>query len=181
VTEVEDVTPLGETPRATPPAIAPGERQRRRRLRGRGPLLTLAVVVLAVLVGGIVTALLPRSDSTSPRAVVDAYYRALIRSDEGVAFGLLCTQQQQSGLAPYAAFVAADERTGTGITRWRSKPGVTVRGDEAAVSGDLVLANGSGTPIQVVAVRQAGRWRVCGSNLGGILPPVGSDSGGVTA
>jgi hypothetical protein len=46
------------------------------------------------------------------------------------------------------------------------------------VPGQLVLDNGQATAIQVLLVQASGGWRVCTSNLGGILPgPGGSGSG----
>ncbi len=157
--------------------------------RGRRPsrsVVALGVAALAVaLAGGLVAGLSHGSGASSPlipadapRAAADAYYAALVRNDAPAAFELLCTVQRQSGLASYAALVARNERTGTGITTWRSGRTSATRGAEADVPGDIRLDNGSATPITVTLLREPMGWKVCGSNLGGILPPAGGTGTG---
>lgn len=182
---------LPPAPPPPPPAGPPY-----RAIRSRALIVAVTAVVVALLLAGSVTALLRSGDGSAtragggtatpsatdpglePRTAVDAYYAALIARDPTAAFALLCRVQQQSGLAPYRALVERNQRTGSGVAQWQSMPDVKVRGDEADVSGTIVLENQLGTPIRVTLLLEAAGWRVCGSNLGGILPgPGGEDPG----
>ena len=116
----------------------------------------------------------------APKAVVDGYYAALARDDAAGAFGRLCSEATGGGLAPYAAAVQRNRATGTAITSWRALAQPVVRGDQAVVRGHLELDRADGTDITVGLLLEDGAWRVCGSDLGGILLPAGTGSGGVT-
>jgi MFS family permease len=110
-------------------------------------------------------------------AVTDSYYAAVKKGDARTAYRLLCARQRIS-YAVYAARIALNTRTGTGITRFRRTGIGTVRGRLAAVPGEVDLANGLATPIVVLLVESSGRWRVCSSNLGGVLPAPGTTPSG---
>jgi MFS family permease len=110
-------------------------------------------------------------------AVTDSYYAAVEKGDARAAYRLLCARQR-IGYAVYAARIAVNTRTGTGITRFRRTGIGTVRGRLAAVPGEVDLANGLATPIVVLLVESSGRWRVCSSNLGGVLPAPGTTPSG---
>lgn len=184
-----------------PPAPAPGPGTRPPSRRRGLFALAAGLVLVAALVAGLVAAfggtrpartagtgvgpaVPPSTDPAqagSPRAATDAYYGALTRRDARTAYDLLCQTQQQSGYDAYRQLVERDEQSGTGIRGWRSEPGVRRSGDEAYVQGTLRLATGPETPITIGLLQEKGAWRVCGSNLGGILPgPGAGDSGGTT-
>jgi hypothetical protein len=112
-------------------------------------------------------------------AVTDSYYAAVKQGDARAAYRLLCTRQR-IGYAGYAARIALNTRTGTGITRFRRTGTGTVQGRLAAVPGEVDLANGEATPIVVILAEQSNVWRVCSSNLGGVLPAPGTTSPGPT-
>jgi hypothetical protein len=109
-------------------------------------------------------------------AVTDSYYGAVKKGDAHAAYRLLCTRQR-IGYTVYAARIALNTRTGTGITRFRRTGIGTVRGRLAAVPGEVDLANGEATPIVVILAEESRVWRVCSSNLGGVLPAPGTSSG----
>jgi hypothetical protein len=114
-------------------------------------------------------------------AVTDSYYEAVKQGDARAAYRLLCARQRV-GYAAYAARIALDTRTGTGITRFRRTGVGTVSGRLAAVPGEIDLANGEHTPVVVILAEQADLWRVCSSNLGGVLPgPGGSPAPSASA
>jgi hypothetical protein len=115
----------------------------------------------------------PGNPAAAADVTADGYYAAVKRGDAHAAYVLLC-QRQQLGYAAYAARVARNVRTGTGITNFRRTGVGTVRGKLAAVPGEVDLANGSDTPIVVLLVEESGGWRVCSSNLGGVLPGPGT-------
>ncbi len=174
------VAPRDLADSARPAALVPGAPRRSRRRRLLLPLVA-GLVLLAALAGGLVV--LDRSgggQDGSPRKVVAAYYAALVRLDAPAAFGRLCSEQQQSGLAAYDREIHADDATGTGIRSWKGAGGVTVHGDEARVPGRLVLTGGMQTDIVVGLVRPAGVWKVCGSDLGGVIPGPGGGGSGTT-
>jgi hypothetical protein len=98
------------------------------------------------------------------------------RGDARAAYQLLC-ERQRIGYADYAARVARNTRTGTGIASFRLTANAQVRGALAAVPGQVGLDDGDTTPIVVLLVDESGDWRVCSSNLGGVLPAPGG--GGV--
>jgi hypothetical protein len=106
-------------------------------------------------------------------AVTDSYYAAVKKGDAHTAYRLLC-RRQRVGFAVYAARIALNTRTGTGITRFRRTGIGTVRGRLAAVPGEVDLANGLDTPIVVILAEESNVWRVCSSNLGGVLPAPGT-------
>jgi hypothetical protein len=108
-------------------------------------------------------------------AVTDSYYAAVKKGDARAAYRLLCTRQR-IGYAVYAARIALNRRTGTGITRFRRTGIGTVRGRLAAVPGEVDLANGEATPIVVILAEESSAWRVCSSDLGGVLPGPGTTS-----
>jgi hypothetical protein len=110
-------------------------------------------------------------------AVTDRYYAAVKKADARTAYRLLCTRQR-IGYAVYAARIALNTRTGTGITRFRRTGIGTVSGRLAAGPGEVDLANGEATPIVVILAEQSRVWRVCSSNLGGVLPAPGTTSSG---
>jgi hypothetical protein len=110
-------------------------------------------------------------------AVTDSYYAAVKKGDARAAYRLLCTRQR-IGYAVYAARIALNTRTGTGITKFRRTGIGTVRSRLAAVPGEVDLANGEATPIVVILVEESKVWRVCSSNLGGVLPAPGTTSSG---
>jgi hypothetical protein len=130
----------------------------------------------------------PRPTTTTPggsaaasaaAAVTDSYYTAVKKGDARAAYRLLCTRQR-IGYAVYAARVARNARTGTGITRFRRTGIGTVQGRLAAVPGEVDLANGEATPIVVILAEESNVWRVCSSNLGGVLPAPGTPPSGPT-
>jgi hypothetical protein len=106
-------------------------------------------------------------------AVTDSYYAAVKKGDARTAYRLLCARQR-IGYAVYAARVVRNTRTGTGITRFRRTGIGTVQGRLAAVPGEVDLANGEATPIVVILAEESNVWRVCSSNLGGVLPAPGT-------
>lgn len=127
----------------------------------------------------------PESPSAAPSGptgvaaadtAANGYYTALAHGDARTAYGLLCTRQQV-GYGKYAEEVARNAQTGTSITSFRRAGVGQVRGLEAGVPGRVVLANGEATPIVVLLVVESGRWRVCSSDLGGVLPAPGSTTG----
>jgi hypothetical protein len=162
--------PSAQTPFAPPPP--------RRRLALAAGLLVVVVVVVGLVVVFTRHTGSSAASSATPAAAADGYYAALHRQDARAAFNLLCPQQQAEGYPAYAANVAQDSQTGTGIRSWERTGAVQTQGNEAIVPGQLVLDNGQATAIQVLLVQASGGWRVCTSNLGGILPgPGGSGSG----
>jgi hypothetical protein len=174
------------------------------RLGGRRAVAVLAVLTLAALIGGITTAIVrqpgshhdrvaaavttpaPRGSPTTSAptgtgvvaaaATAVAYYTALRDNDVRTAYGLLCASRRVP-YGEYTAEYAADVRTGTGIAQFRRTGGGEVRGDQAAVPATVALADGERTPIIVLLVIEGGQWRVCSSNLGGVLPAPGSSPG----
>jgi hypothetical protein len=106
-------------------------------------------------------------------AVTDSYYAAVKKGDARAAYRLLCARQR-IGYAVYAARIALNTRTGTGITGFRRTGLGTVRGPVAAVPGEVQLANGESTPIVVILAEESTVWRVCSSDLGGVLPGPGT-------
>jgi hypothetical protein len=137
------------------------------------------------LVRSSVAALSPRptgTNSTGERAAVsaasavaDRYYAAVRQGDARAAYRLLCARQRV-GYAAYAARIALNTRTGTGITSFRRTGVGTVSGRLAAVPGEVDLANGEHTPVVVILAEESNLWRVCSSNLGGVLPAPGGSS-----
>jgi hypothetical protein len=115
-----------------------------------------------------------RSATAAAATAVD-YYLALKREDPQAAYGLLCPARQLS-YSEYAAEVATDTRTGTGITSFTLAGPGQVKGLTAAVPAHVSLADGEQTPIVVLLSYSSGAWRVCSSNLGGILPGPGQSS-----
>jgi hypothetical protein len=111
--------------------------------------------------------------------VTDRYYAAVKKGDARAAYRLLCARQR-IGYAIYAARIAVNTRTGTGIARFRRTGIGTVRGRLVAVPGEVDLANGLATPIVVILAEESNVWRVCSSNLGGVLPAPGTTSSGPT-
>jgi hypothetical protein len=109
--------------------------------------------------------------------VTDSYYAAVKAGHARAAYRLLCARQR-IGYAAYAARIAVNTRTGTGITRFRRTGIGTVRGRLAAVPGEVDLANGEATPIVVILAEESNVWRVCSSNLGGVLPGPGTTQQG---
>jgi hypothetical protein len=127
--------------------------------------------------GPTATGLPSGSAAESAAAVVtDRYYAAVKKADARTAYRLLCARQR-IGYAVYAARIALNTRTGTGITRFRRTGIGTVSGRLAAVPGEVDLANGEATPIVVILAEESRVWRVCSSNLGGVLPAPGTSSG----
>jgi hypothetical protein len=108
-------------------------------------------------------------------AVTDSYYAAVTKGDARAAYRLLCARQR-IGFAGYAARIALNTRTGTGVTRFRRTGIGTVSGRLAAVPGEVDLANGQDTPIVVILAEESDAWRVCSSNLGGVLPGPGASA-----
>jgi hypothetical protein len=49
-----------------------------------------------------------------------------------------------------------------------------VSGRLAAVPGEVDLANGEATQIVVILAEESNVWRVCSSDLGGVLPGPGT-------
>lgn len=155
---------------------------RGRRLGALGAVI--GVAALLVLVGGIATAVVRLSGSEAttagvdaPRAAVDAYYAALQRKDAAAAFSLLCSVQQQSGEPSFGDLVRRNDATGTGIAQWRSTPSTTSGADVAQVPGTLTLGDGTVNPLTVALLRERGAWRVCNSDLGGVIPGPGPTTG----
>jgi hypothetical protein len=108
-------------------------------------------------------------------AVTDSYYAAVKKGDARAAYRLLCSRQR-IGYAVYAARIELNTRTGTGVTRFRRTGNGTVRGLLAAVPGEVDLANGEATPIVVILAEESNVWRVCSSDLGGVLPGPGTSA-----
>jgi hypothetical protein len=164
-------------------------------------IATLALVVVVVGIGVVIdrhghrggdaaAAAAPSASDASPRptgseaasgsaavaaaaAVADSYYAALKKGDARAAYRLLCARQR-IGYAGYAARVALNTRTGIGVTRFRRTGIGTVSGRLAAVPGEIGLANGQSTPIVVILTEETDHWKVCSSNLGGVLPAPGT-------
>jgi hypothetical protein len=139
----------------------------------------IGAVILAIVLGAVIgLAVLPGGSprAKDPAAVADAYYAALGKPDAAKAYALLCAQQRH-GMSSYADEVRADESSGTGISSWTRAGAPEVRGDQAVVAGRLALDDGTTTPIHLLLLREGGRWGVCTSDLGGILPGPGSGSG----
>lgn len=143
------------------------------------PLLVAALVVLLLAVGlavatarqfGGPVAVLTPAAATSPERAADGYYQALVARSGSRAFALLCPARQAGGYRRFAGTLSQDLTSGTGIRTWTRTGGAMTRGRLAIVPGRLVLQDGTATPILVVLVRAGASWRVCGSNLGGILP-----------
>jgi hypothetical protein len=110
---------------------------------------------------------------SAANAVADSYYAAVKQGDARAAYRLLCARQR-IGFAVYASRIALNTRTGTGIRRFRRTGIGTVRGRLAAVPGEVDLADGAATPIVVILTEESNVWRVCSSNLGGVLPAPGT-------
>jgi hypothetical protein len=148
--------------------------------RERSLLAALGAGLVAVLVVGLVTTVRWHGGDRSPRAAAeraaDAYYAAVHDNDAKAAYGLLCAQER-NGYTQYAAEVAQDHATGTGVATFRRTGAGRVRGSEAAVPARIVLDDGVGTPIVVLLARESGHWLVCSSDLGGVLPPPGPPAG----
>jgi hypothetical protein len=181
----------------------PGSARQRLRLL-IAVVATLALVVIVVGIGTVIDRHAdrgsdagradshPPSAATSPRpaasgtprgsaavsaasAVTDSSYAAVKKGDARTAYRLLCSRQR-IGYAVYAARIALNTRTGTGITRFRRTGIGTARGRLAAVPGEVDLANGETTPIVVILAEESNVWRVCSSNLGGVLPGPGTSA-----
>jgi hypothetical protein len=114
----------------------------------------------------------PGRDTVAAAAAATGYYAAVKRGDARAAYRLLC-ERQRIGYASYAARVARNTRTGTGIASFRITGDAQVRGALAAVPGQVNLDDGETTPIVVLLVDQSGDWQVCSSDLGGVLPAPG--------
>jgi hypothetical protein len=115
----------------------------------------------------------PGRSVSAADVVTDGYYAAVTRGDARSAYRLLCGRQR-IGYAVYAARIALNARTGTGVSSFRRTGKGTVNGRLAAVPGQVDLANGEATPIVVLLVEESGAWRICSSNLGGVLPGPGT-------
>lgn len=155
---------------AEPPVAS---RHRSRRLTILVPLAVVTTIALVVSLAFLLTG--SGSEAGTPGAVADAYYAALGKPDAATAYGLLC-RQRQGGESSFANDVADDERTGTGIRSWSRSGAVQQRGDQSAVAGTIALDDGRSTPIVVVLVREDDAWKVCTSDLGGVIPGPGSAS-----
>ena len=107
-----------------------------------------------------------------------SYYEALTRGDARSAYGLLCRGQQSVGYAQYASEVSTNETTGTGIVGWQPTSATVVLGNAAQTAGLVTLTGGVSTPIVVQSVLETAGWRVCSSNLGGVLPAPGTAAAG---
>lgn len=155
-------------PTSPPPTTPPRSR--------RWPWLigAVAVIVAAASVGVLLTS---GSGEASPASTADRYYHALAKDDAPAAYGLLCQRQRQISASSYAAEIRQIRMSGTGIASW-SRTSSQQRDEIAVVAGHLTLADGESTDIQVLEVEESGAWRVCGSNLGGVLPPVGQGATG---
>ena len=134
----------------------------------------VAFVVACASVGVLLTS---GGAKPSPGSTVDRYYRALAKDDAPAAYRLLCARQRQLSASSYAAEVRQIRDSGTGIVSW-ARASSQQRDDVAVVTGHLALSDGESTDIQVLEVQESGTWRVCGSNLGGVLPPLGLGSTG---
>lgn len=157
--------------------------------RSHGPArapVAIGGAALLVLAGGVVTVLLGLPGSagaitpaaaTSPQRAVEGYYQALEARSGPRAFALLCPARQAGGYHSFALTLSQDLASGTGIRTWTRAGSPTVRGHLAAVPGHLVLTNGTVVAITVVLQRGGSTWRVCGSDLGGILPAPGGAPG----
>lgn len=125
------------------------------------------------------------TDDTDPVSVTKAYYAELAAKHPTAAFSLLCSARQQSmPLSLYTQAYAQDVSTGTGITTFTQSGQQEEQGNQAAVPGTLVLADKESVPITVLLMKEGASWRVCSSDLGGVLPNPGmgssGSSGGVT-
>lgn len=155
-------------PTSVPPTARAGRR--------RWPWL-IGAVAFVVACASIAVLLTSGGGKASPGSTADGYYRALAKDDAPTAYRLLCQRQRQLSTSSYATEVRQIRASGTGISSW-TRTSSQQRDEVAVVTGHLTLANGEGTDIQVLEVRESGSWRVCGSNLGGVLPPVGQGSTG---
>ena len=115
-------------------------------------------------------------DLTAAGDVAAAYYAALHKKDAVTAYTMLCANAMTQTESQFSDSVQADIQAGTGITSWKGEGTPTVQGDEAAVPGTLVLDDGGNFQLSLLLVRESGTFKVCSSNLGGILP--GTDTGG---
>jgi hypothetical protein len=156
-----------------PPTIPPPTAPPRRR---RWPWL-IGAVAFVVACASVAVLVTPGGGKASPGSTADRYYRALAKDDAPAAYQLLCTRQRQLSASSYAAEIRQIRMSGTGISAW-SRSSSQQRDQVAVVAGHLTLADGESTDIQVLEVEESGTWRVCGSNLGGVLPPVGQGSTG---
>lgn len=171
-----------QTPTAARPADPVNREKRPRWLAWATGAFALAIIVVAV-----VTVVIRNTDSSpagkltaarsTPQKATDAYYAAVKAKDATKAFGLICAAQQANGESSFARMVDQDEKTGTGVRSWTRTGPSLVQGDRATVAGTLVLANGTSTPLSVLLTRASDGWRVCSSNLGGILPGPGTSPG----
>lgn len=154
---------------SAPPPYRPSARRRWPWLIG-----AVAFVVVCAAVAVLVTS---GGGTASPGSTADHYYRALAKDDAPAAYRLLCTRQRQLSASSYAAEIRQIRASGTAISSW-SRTSSHQREEVAVVTGHLTLVDGESTDIQVLEVSESGSWRVCGSNLGGVLPPVGRGSAG---
>jgi hypothetical protein len=116
--------------------------------------------------------------ATSAAKVASAYYLAVKAGNARQAYALLCVSRQ-TGYDGYAHEVELDAQTGTGIADFTltTAPSTSAAGDTAQVPAHITLANGVATPIDVLMTYGAGSWKVCSSDLGGILPGPGLGAG----
>jgi hypothetical protein len=113
-------------------------------------------------------------------ATANGYYQALKAGNVRAAYALLCPRQQ-GGLVEYAAQVEIDRETGTAIASFELSGTPTISATGASVPAHVALADGESLPITVLLEMEAGTWRVCSSNLGGVLPAPGPSLGGTPA
>jgi len=175
------VTDVQQQPYPSPePPFRSGPAALRPRRRGR--VTALIAVALVLLIGAGTVSLtrhpdqpqtLTAANATTPQRASDGYYKALISRAPRRAFDLLCSARRAAGYAGYGASVSQNVASGTGIKSWRRTAAPQIAGDKATVAGQLVLDDGDSTPITLALLREGGTWRICTSDLGGILPGPG--------
>lgn len=173
---------MTQTEAAARPA-APADRQQRPRwLAWATGAFALAIIVVAV-----VTVVIRTTDDSpagkltaarsTPQKSTDGYYAAVHAGDATKAFAFLCPARQAAGLSSFSASVTQDRQTGTGVKSWTRTGPTQIQGDQAIVGGVVTLDNGAATPLSVQLLKASDGWRVCSSNLGGILPGPGTNPG----
>lgn len=173
---------MTQTQVASRPAAPVHRQQRSRWLAWATGAFALAIIVVAV-----VTVVIRTTDDSpagkltaarsTPQKSTDGYYAAVHAGDATKAFAFLCPAQQARGLSSFSANVTQDKQTGTGIKSWTRTGPTQLQGDQAIVGGVVTLDIGAATPISVQLLKESDGWRVCSSNLGGILPAAGTSSG----
>ncbi|HEV7209369.1 MAG TPA: hypothetical protein VGN54_11595 [Mycobacteriales bacterium] len=173
------------TPDGPPTGEQTSWRRRHRRVIAIGSVAVVAVLIALGAVGLSDRAAGPSAitaaEATTPQKAADGYYQALAARSAQRAFALLCSVRQAAGYSGYSSSVSRNVNSGTGIKSWKRTGAPQIAGDQASVQGRLVLDDGDSTLITLVLLQEGGKWRICTSNLGGILPGPGPGGGGSTS